>query len=55
VKTYYANHDGWVNGQRVTRGQAIPLSTAQAKYEDVRDTPPETEARAAKKVEVASK
>jgi hypothetical protein len=48
LKTYYALNSGWVNGQRVTRGQAIELSEAQAKYESVSQSPLQSEKPAAK-------
>lgn len=33
MKTYRVTEDGWLKGHRVTKGQEVQLTLAQAKYE----------------------
>lgn len=35
MKSYIANIDGWVAGQRVAKGDLVVLTDAQAQYEPV--------------------
>ena len=49
--TYEAIQDGWVAGVRVTAGDRIDLTAAEAKYEHVRPVPAEPDApRAGRKL-----